>query len=825
MGNKANPRRRRGEPASAPRNRRHISPERSDSELRMSEATLLNILEASPDAISLNRLFDGRYVAVNSVFIEATGINVEDALSKTPEELGIWKDKSQYQEFIRRLETDGAVKDMEVDFCGKNQKVLSTLTSAVVVAIDETPCIISFTRDISKLREAEKKRIESESSFRKIIETSPDAIAIIEFDSGRIVEANDALLQATGLRREEVLNTDVRSLRSWGGDERLNLFLSDLKGFRVVRSQPIDLTHRDGHRSPYLFSGVLTQLGDRECAIAIGRDVTEIRKAEDELKAARQAALDAAKAKSEFLSNMSHEIRTPMNAILGMADLLARTPLSEEQLRYVELMRVNGDTLLDLINDILDLAKVESGRLTMESANFDLEELIEKVGEAMAVRAHEKALELAVYAAPDVPLQLIGDPLRLRQILFNLLGNAIKFTEKGEVLLTVEREDDDGDNGSSPEGGRTQTASLRFAVADTGVGISNDKLESIFSTFEQADSSTTRKYGGTGLGLAIAKRLVELYGGKISVRSEPGKGSCFTFVARFRISELAKGASSETIDLEGSRVLVADDTALNRRAIRRSLEAAGASVVDFSDLESAFTQMHHAHETALPYRLALLDCASSDLDRIETRLAELGGLHPTQTPIVALLTSEDMSAKLVRLSRMGITAYIVKPVRRADLMKAIGRALGIATNADSTGAAEVASNQDPKLPPLHLLLADDSPVNRLLIKAYFNGTAVKLEEAENGRVAEDKFKAGKFDLVLMDMRMPVMDGYAATRAIREWEATNQLAPTPIIALTASALEEEVRRCIEVGCDVHLSKPVKRGTLFDAIVNVIEEPAA
>ena len=404
----------------------------------MSEATLLNILEASPDAISLNRISDLRYVAVNSVFIEATGIEVEDALSKTPDQLGIWQDKSQFEEFMRRIKADGAVKDMEVDFRGRGQQVLSTLTSAVVVVIDETPCIVSFTRDISKLKEAERKRIESESTFRKIIESSPDAIAIIEFASGRYIEGNDAFLLATGLRKEDLLNTTVRQLGIWKNEKTLRESLKTLREVGVIRSQPIDIKHSSGRRSPYLFSAVLADIGGMECAVVIGQDVTDIREAENKLKAARQAALDADQAKSEFLSNMSHEIRTPMNAILGMADLLARTPLSEDQRRFVELMRVNGDALLDLINDILDLAKIESGRLTIESASFDLEELIEKVGEAMAIRAHEKGLELAVYCAPDVPTNLVGDPLRLRQILFNLLGNAIKFTERGEVSLTVE---------------------------------------------------------------------------------------------------------------------------------------------------------------------------------------------------------------------------------------------------------------------------------------------------------------------------------------------------------------------------------------------------
>jgi len=682
------------------------------------------------------------------------------------------------------------------------------------VAIDETPCVISFTRDISKLKEAERKRIESESSFRKIIESSPDAIAIIEFASGRVIEANDAFQEATGLSKEELLKATVRELGIWKSDEGLKESLTNLKKFGVIRSQPIDIKHRSGLRSPYLFSAVLADIGEKQCVVAIGQDVTDIREAEKALVAAREAALDGAKAKSEFLSNMSHEIRTPMNAILGMAEVLARTQLSEEQRRYVDLMRVNGDALLDLINDILDLAKIESGRLNMESADLDLEELIEKVGESMAVRAHEKGLEIAMYAAPDVPPNLIGDPLRLRQILFNLLGNAIKFTDQGEIMLTVEREN--LEDSTRAVNGHDPAVCLRFSVTDTGVGIPPGKLESIFSSFQQADSSTTRKYGGTGLGLAIVKRLVELHGGKISVRSEPGQGSCFSFTAMFRVGPADARKAVEMVSLNNIRVLVADDTALNRKVIRKNLEQTGAVVSEAATSEDTLAELKRAREAGQPYQLVLLDYLMTDSDEIVAASNPRQQSTQTQakTWIVGMLTSEDLTARLARLEMMGIDAYLVKPVRRADLMKAVGRAMGMREKGD--GVDQPVDMAENTLPPLHLLLADDSPVNRLLIKAYFNGTPVKLEEAENGQVAHDKFKAGKFDLVLMDIRMPVMDGYAATRAIRDWEHTNHLARTPIIALTASALEEEVRRCLEAGCDRHLSKPVKRGTLLETI---------
>jgi two-component system, sensor histidine kinase and response regulator len=550
-------------------------------------------------------------------------------------------------------------------------------------------------------------------------------------------------------------------------------------------------------------------------ASKIARDITERKEAE--LKFAQLTA--AANAKSEFLSNMSHEIRTPMNAILGMAELLERTQLSDEQRRYVELMRVNGDALLDLINDILDLAKIESGRLTMESTSLNLEELLDKLGEVMAVRAHEKGLELAVYSAPDVPFNLNGDALRLRQILFNLVGNAIKFTDKGEVLLTVERESKVSESPITDSDFAMIT--LRISVIDTGVGIPDDKLESIFSSFEQADSSTTRKFGGTGLGLAIAKRLVELYGGRISVKSELGKGSCFSFTANFGLGSTGNREPIEALDLHHVRILVADHTLLNRTIIRNCLETRGAEIVEAESTAGALAELERASEFGLPFQLILLECGTTDLVTLE--VANLSQSRYTnvhkQPPILAMITTEDINAKVAHLARMDFSAYLVKPIRRAELIGAVARMMGIVEKPDRPSAVQPQTDER-ELPPLHILLADDSPVNRLLIEAYFSGSQVKLDEAENGQVALEKFESGKYDLVLMDIRMPVMDGYAATRAIRDWEVAHELLRTPIIALTASAFGEEIRRCLEAGCDAHLSKPVKRATLLAAIAERI-----
>jgi len=795
---------------------------RAAKKIRESEETLRKIIEASPDAITINRFVDGRFIAVNSAFFEAHDFTLQEVMHKTPLQLGIWADKSQFLDFLRRLRTDGGVKSMEVSLRVRNGRILPALMSAVVTELGDTPCIVSFTRDISELKEAERKIRESEATLRKIIETSPDAITINRYPDGRYVAVNRAFLEATGFSADETLRKSAQESGIWADKAKFKETLAKLETHGVVRSEEVQIRHKDGRVCPYLSSAVLTELGGKRCVIAISRDITDIVNTQNELKAARQAALDAGRAKSEFLSSMSHEIRTPMNAMLGMAELLARSPLTEEQRRYVNLMRTNGDALLDLINDILDLAKIESGQLTIESTSFDLEELLDKVGELMAIRAHQKGLELAVRTVSDVPSTLVGDSLRLRQILINLLGNAIKFTEKGEICLTVERVAPAPGHRVQSDG-RGGEVFLRFAVADTGIGIPSDKLTSIFSSFTQADSSTTRKYGGSGLGLAIVKRLVELQGGEISVQSEPGKGSCFIFTASFGVETSSlRRQRQPAVNLAGVRVLVVDDTSTNRLIMRETLAREGAKIGEAEDGGQALAELERARATGQPYQLVLLDCRMPGMDGIEVakRMKQRYEGGQDRIPAVVMLTSDDLAERLARLREAGLTAYLVKPVRRFELMNAIARAMGEEAVTDSAVAASSPEDAELGLPPLRLLLADDSAVNRLLVRAYFEGAPIELDEAENGQVVQDKFKSGKYDLVLMDMRMPIADGYAATRAIREWELARNLVRTPIIALTASALKEEVSRCLEAGCDAHVSKPVKRLTLLNMIREVV-----
>jgi PAS domain S-box-containing protein len=494
---------------------------------------------------------------------------------------------------------------------------------------------------------------------------------ILDLETGRYIDVNHEYTRNSGYNREDVVGKRSRELRSFENPEENEQLVAELKRVGVVRNMEATFRRKDGRTYAGLISALNIKFRGHWCCVTITRDIGALKETERQLIAARETALEGSRAKSEFLSSMSHEIRTPMNAVLGMADMLSESDLTGEQRRYLDIMRSNGATLLDLINDILDLARVESGQLRFEEVDFDIRQLIDQVTETMAMRAHEKQLELAAHVDRDVPHNLVGDQLRLRQVIVNLLSNAVKFTERGEIVLSVEVANQDVDAG---------TASIRFSVTDTGIGIAREKTDSIFGAFTQADSSTTRKYGGSGLGLTIVKRLVEMHRGQISVESELGEGSSFIFTAEFK-----------------------------------------------------------------------------------TRPAPA---------TVTVCAANDDSAEAMR--------------------------------------------------PLRILLADDSRDNRLLVQAYFKKTPYVLDEVEDGAAAVAKIAAGVYELVLMDIAMPIMDGYSATRAIRTMEKETGRRRTPIIALTGSVLADALKKAIDAGCDAHVAKPVKKATLLAAIRKAVRD---
>ncbi len=773
--------------------------ELSEAEAGRERSFLDALLAGAPIAIAaLDR--DGKVLGVNSAFERLFGYGAHELKGKELDRLIVPENGwAEARELMQVLRLSGRAS-AEVERRTRDGQIISLRFSAAVVADAGGGAFFVLYDDLSEIKRAEKALREAEEQYRELVESASDLVWQIDKNC-RWTFLNAACRATYGTQPGELLGRSLLERSDPAYRERDEAaFHRVLEGNELVDYETV---HRDVHGNPKHLSFSARPVRDAARGVVgargTTRDVSERAAAREALERARHLAERAAQTKSAFIANVSHEIRTPMNGVLGMIELLLETDLDPEQRRTAELARSSAEALLELINDILDFSKIEAQRMELEQIAFDLPALVESTVRMLAVRAAVKGLELVSELKPNVPRKVRGDPGRLRQVLTNLVGNAVKFTERGEVVVSVSTVEQ-----------RNGQAVVCFSIRDTGIGIAPEYLGSIFQEFTQADPSNTRRYGGTGLGLAISKRLVELMGGEIAVKSELGKGSDFSFTVPLKIETADIAGSPKPDRLAGTKVLVVDDHEVSRRVLGQLLVEAGMRVEQAPDAAQALDATYRAHQAGDPYSLVIIDANLPGTDGFE--LAQAIRLQPELSATrLMMLTSAGHRGDAQRCRELGITGYLVKPVGGAELLEVAAAVLeGVDQRA---GGLVTRHTIEENRRRLRILVAEDNRVNQEVAAAMLRKRGHEVDIVDNGREAVEAIRRGRYDVVLMDIQMPEMDGLAATREIR---ALPQGAALPIIALTAHALPEERVRCLDAGMTAYVTKPFKPYDLFAAV---------
>jgi two-component system sensor histidine kinase/response regulator len=769
------------------------------------QATFAAIFNEVPNPIAVIDK-GGRFLRVNPGFETLFGFTADEIRGRSLIETIVPDEQRQaakdFQEHVLRgenlvIETERRCKD--------GRRVMVRLSSARLQVNGDAMVLFLYT-DVTAMRHAEAALQSAQARLELMIGSSPAVIyaTTIVGETFRPTWVSDNLTRITGYAVADALDPNWWSDRIHPDDRAaafasLPCLLTDDHLTLDYRFRLKDGTYRWMHDESRL---TRDSAGKPAQIFGAWLDVTVRKAAEDAIREARDTAEQLARARTAFLANMSHEIRTPMNAVLGLTELVLDTELSGYQRRSLGLVRSAGDTLLALLNDVLDFSKIEGEHVTLENISFDLRYLLESTASLLAVRIGERPIELVADLDDHIPGLVRGDPTRLRQIVTNLLGNAIKFTQHGEVALSANMEE-------VCEG----RCRIRFAIRDTGIGIPVDQLASVFEEFTQADVSMTRRYGGTGLGLAISRKLVTLMGGDLMVTSEEGRGSEFAFTLAFPIEEKRQAETPSVANLNGQRMLVVDDNATNRRIMRDMLVFAGVSLEEALSADAGLSAMQQAVQDTRPYTLAIIDAQMPDRDGFELAAAIRADPAFGATRLL-MLTSAGQRGDTKRCRQVGIEGYLTKPVSRNDLLEVIAALLAT----DPTSGTELVTRHlvAESRRRLRILLAEDNPVNQEVAASMLRKRGHQVEVVDDGRKAVAELGRQLYDLVLMDIQMPDMDGFAATRAIRGGLVHPDI---PIIALTAHALTGERDRCLAGGMNGYLTKPYRAHELFAAVEEV------
>ncbi|MFH1983371.1 MAG: response regulator [Pseudomonadota bacterium] len=768
------------------------------------------VLEAAPDPVIVYDL-EGKVTYLNPGFTRVFGWSLEELSGReihfVPKE-----NIPETLEAVKRVKRGEKIVSMETRRLTKEGRILDVegYSSTIIDRDGHMIGSVVALRDVTASKRMAIAMQESEKRYRLLMEASPDAVVVYDAQ-GRVTYANPAFEKTYGWPLKKLIANRMDNVPPHELEKARSAVEKTLAGENVLyEAQRLTRDGRllDVQLKSAVFKDVQGQLAG---LIVIHRDITLRKKAEEALKK-RESAEAATRAKSEFLANMSHEIRTPMNAIMGLTELMLRTELTEKQKEYLRKVQISSRSLLGIINDILDFSKIESGRLEIEYTDFNLEEVLENLSSMISLKAQEKGLEVLFSIDRHVPVNLVGDPLRLGQVLINLTGNAVKFTESGEIVVSVKLAPGRASEGSS-------LVTLSFTVRDTGIGLTPEQIERLFQPFTQADGSTTRKYGGTGLGLAISKHLTELMGGGISVASKPGEGSTFTFTARFgtRTPETEKSLVAP-LECTGMRVLVVDDNATSREILSETLAAFSFDVTQAASGQEALMELDSADRDN-PYELVLMDWKMPGMDGIEAARQIKASRNLKSVPAVLMVTAYGREEIIQQAEKVGLDAFLVKPVNQSVLFDTIMDTLGRPT----VGAPRPLVQKKAKAQSLRhiegarILLVEDNEINQQVAMELLHQEGLAVTPADNGQVALDLLAAAdpeqQFDAVLMDLQMPEMDGFEATRRIRE---DPRFCNLPVIAMTAHAMGGQREKCLAGGMDDFITKPVDPDELHAAL---------